>query len=140
MPLLEVLGADALYIGSAGKRADYTIGSFMTDECDHRPRLDALLDKYHDILTHRAPELAQAGIVKCTAGVRAHTPDGLPIIGQANDLGGYFNNCCYGSEGIIYSPIGGILIAELIAEGKIQTLTLEPFLLERFKPDKPNQD
>jgi sarcosine oxidase subunit beta len=140
MPLLEVLDVETLYIGSSGKRADYTIGSFKTDGYDHRPRLDTLLEKYHDILLYRAPALAQSGIVNCTAGVRAHTHDGLPIIGFVNNLEGYFNNCCYGSEGIIYSPIGGILLAELIAEGKTQTLSLEPFLLERFNLDETIRD
>ncbi len=132
MPLLEILDKDILYIGSSGKHADYTIGSFRTEQYEHRPQLNVVLDKYYDALMHRAPELVTVGIANCTAGVRAHTPDGLPIIGPANSVDGYFNNCCYGSEGIIFAPIGGMLISEFISDGKSHTLNLDPFLLERF--------
>lgn len=133
MPLIEIIDKTPLYVGSSEKRADYTLGSFQIDSYEHKPQLNMVIEKFFDYLYFRAPALAEAGIVDCTAGIRANSPDDFPIIGPVDSLRGYINNCCFGSEGIIFAPIGGQIVADYILKGVSEKLPLEPFLLKRFE-------
>jgi sarcosine oxidase subunit beta len=82
---------------------------------------------------HRAPILANARVIRGWAGLRPLTPDDYPILGSAPNVADFINACGFGGHGVMHAPIGGILIAELIADGHTTTLPLEPFRLERFE-------
>ncbi len=136
MPLIEVLNPVQIYIGSTGGRADYTVGSFETDRFEHKPDLMLLIKTHLDDLMHRAPALAEAGIVTCTAGIRSLTPDGLPILGPVEEVSGYINDCGWGGTGISHGPAGGQVIAECIAGTSNLPVSIEPFLMKRFQTAK----
>lgn len=80
----------------------------------------------------RAPILLEAKIVNGWAGLRALTPDDLPILGYAPGVEGFVNCCGWGGHGVMHAPAGGILTAELIADGKTTSMDLTPFQYERF--------
>lgn len=82
---------------------------------------------------HRAPILANARIIRGWVGLRALTPDDLPILGQAPGILGFVNCCGWGGHGVMHAPIGGLLTAETIADGRTTALDLGPFRIERFK-------
>jgi len=132
MPLLEILNPVVIYLGATGQRADYTVGSFPPTSFAHRPNLALLLKTHLADLEYRMPDVAQAGIIKCTAGIRAHSPDDLPILGPVKDVEGYYNNCGWDGHGVMHSPIGGQLVASCITGIEVPPIPIEPFLLNRF--------
>lgn len=81
----------------------------------------------------RAPVLLEATIVRGWAGLRALTPDDLPILGFAPGVEGFVNCCGWGGHGVMHAPAGGILTAEVIVDGKASSLDITPFRLERFQ-------
>lgn len=81
---------------------------------------------------HRAPALAETKFIRGWAGLRALTPDDLPVIGEAPNTRGFYNNCGWGGHGVMHGPIGGILTAEIIAGGRAKTMDASPFRVERF--------
>jgi glycine/D-amino acid oxidase-like deaminating enzyme len=91
------------------------------------------LNEVMDVALHRVPVLGEAGIASGWSGIRPLTPDGRPILGAMEGLEGYVNDCGWGGEGIMHSPIGGQLVAEWIHDGKTTTFPIEPFLLGRFE-------
>lgn len=94
------------------------------------------LNTVMEFALHRVPVLGEAGIASGWSGIRPLTPDGRPILGPVDGLEGYINDCGWGGEGIMHSPIGGQLVAEWICDGKTTTFPPEPFLLGRFSGNK----
>ncbi len=80
----------------------------------------------------RVPILENARFIRGWAGLRALTPDDLPIIGRAPGVDGFVNCCGWGGHGVMHGAVGGTLAAELIADGKTTTLDISPFRYERF--------
>lgn len=80
----------------------------------------------------RAPILLDAKILRGWAGLRALTPDDLPVLGYAPGIDGFVNCCGWGGHGVMHAPVGGILTAEIIADGKATSMDITPFKYERF--------
>jgi sarcosine oxidase subunit beta len=80
----------------------------------------------------RAPILLNAKILRGWAGLRALTPDDLPVLGYAPGVQGFVNCCGWGGHGVMHAPAGGILTAEIIADGKATSMDVTPFRYERF--------
>jgi len=74
-------------------------------------------------------------IIRCFAGLRPYTEDGLPILGKVEGIGGFIIAAGHEGDGIALAPITGKLIAELVIEGK-SSISLESFQLSRFKKYK----
>lgn len=83
------------------------------------------------------PRLKEAHIIRSFAGFRPYTPDGLPILGGVERVGGFVMAAGHEGDGIALSAVTGQLIAELIGEGET-CLSLEPFALERFHSPEPS--
>lgn len=81
----------------------------------------------------RAPILLEAKILRGWAGLRALTPDDLPILGLAPGVQGFANCCGWGGHGVMHAPAGGILTAEALVDGKTTSMDITPFRLERFQ-------
>lgn len=82
---------------------------------------------------HRAPILLDAKIIRGWAGLRALTPDDLPVLGYAPNVEGFVNCCGWGGHGVMHAPAGGILTAEIIADGRATSMDVTPFRYERFE-------
>lgn len=80
----------------------------------------------------RAPILLNAKILRGWAGLRALTPDDLPVLGYAPGVEGFVNCCGWGGHGVMHAPAGGILTAEIIADGHATSMDVTPFRYERF--------
>ncbi len=81
----------------------------------------------------RAPILLESKILRGWAGLRALTPDDLPVLGYAPGVEGFVNCCGWGGHGVMHAPTGGILTSELVADGKATTMDITPFRYERFQ-------
>ncbi len=111
------------------------MGMGVEESTTFEPQLDwEYLDAMIERALHRAPILANARAMRGWAGLRSLTPDDYPILGRASNVEGFINACGWGGHGVMHAPIGGRLIAELIADGKTTTMDLAPFRLERFAP------
>ena len=77
------------------------------------------------------PVFKNISIIRCFAGLRPYTEDGLPILGEVEGVTGFIMAAGHEGDGIALSPITGKLISELIIEGK-SSIPLEDFQLSRF--------
>lgn len=60
--------------------------------------------------------------------------DGEPILGQPGELPGLFVAVAFHSGGFAYNPVSGLLLAELIAEGRTE-IDISAFSPDRFNAD-----
>ncbi|HWM08409.1 MAG TPA: FAD-binding oxidoreductase [Solirubrobacteraceae bacterium] len=89
------------------------------------PRLAGLIAALH-------PRLADARIERCWAGLLDFASLEMPMAGplpaeDGTPLPGAFVGAGLTGHGHPYAPVLGMLLAELIARGRAQTLSLEPF-------------
>jgi sarcosine oxidase subunit beta len=82
---------------------------------------------------HRVPILERARIVRGWAGLYELSPDNHAIIGAFPELAGFICANGFSGHGFMHSPAAGILVAELIAEGKAKTIDIHPLRPERFR-------
>ena len=78
------------------------------------------------------PALASSQVIRCFAGLRPYTPDGLPILGPVDRVPGFVMAAGHEGDGIALSPITGFLIAQWIATGRTE-IPLGTFGLGRFE-------
>lgn len=89
--------------------------------------LDAIIER----ALHRAPALANARVMRGWAGLRSLTPDDYPVLGPVSTVPGFINNCGWGGHGVMHAPVGGQLVAELIADGATSTMDITQFRFDR---------
>jgi D-amino-acid dehydrogenase len=77
------------------------------------------------------PGLAGTETVETWTGLRPCTPDNLPFLGRAEPYRNVFVAAGHGQMGMGLAPVGGKLIAQLIA-GQPPDLDLAPFRVGRF--------
>ena len=92
------------------------------------------IEGMHHIINHVSailPWIRQLSFIRAFAGLRPHTPDGLPILGRAPGLDGFIIAAGHEGDGIALAPITGELIADLIVDNKTDPL-MDAYKLERF--------
>ena len=77
------------------------------------------------------PYLGDVHAIRTYAGLRPHTPDLLPIIGEAEAVEGFYVATGHEGEGITMGPITGKLISQIVT-GQDPELPLEELSLSRF--------
>ena len=78
------------------------------------------------------PKLADAKIVRTWAGYEDVSADGVPVLGEIEEVPGLITACAFTGHGFGISPIVGTLLAEIAREEKT-TLDLSAFRYDRFK-------
>lgn len=76
------------------------------------------------------PALRKLNLIRCWAGLEGRTPDFLPLLGQLDNIPGFYSACCI-KGGQTLGPLLGRTIAELIVDGKT-SLDLSGFDVNRF--------
>ncbi len=76
------------------------------------------------------PSLAKVKLLRHWGGIVDVTPDSSPIIGPSG-VDGLYLNCGWGTGGFKAIPVGGFLLAHLLATGSHHSLS-RPFDLDRF--------
>ncbi|MDI3480877.1 MAG: hypothetical protein PWQ97_532 [Tepidanaerobacteraceae bacterium] len=91
------------------------------------------------ILKHAAslvPVLKDVSIIRSFAGLRPYTPDGLPILGEVENLRGFIMSAGHEGDGIALSAITGKIISEIIVDGRTSlNIDMEKLSLSRFKKE-----
>ena len=81
----------------------------------------------------RMPALADAPIMRAWAGLYEMTPDQMGIISKVPGMAGLHVVAGFSGHGFMHGPIAGRLMAELVADGRAQTVDIAPLDIERFK-------
>ena len=101
------------------------------------PGFDESIDDAWE-LTHmeaavaRLPLLANARLQAHWAGLYEVTPDAHPIIGRIPELDNFIVVAGYSGHGFMHGPIAGLLVAEIILDGRAHTLDISELGYERF--------
>ena len=83
---------------------------------------------------HRAPVLEKARLARRGwAGLYSISPDHHAILGTFPERPGFICANGFSGHGFQHSPATGMLVAELITEGRTQTLDIGPLRPERFR-------
>ena len=82
------------------------------------------------------PPLEEASISHRWVGLYEMTPDRHPVIGSAPDVEGFYLACGFSGHGFQHAPVAGLLLAELIVDGRATTVDVSALGLERFASDR----
>jgi sarcosine oxidase, subunit beta len=89
------------------------------------------LEKVTEVAMRRLPRLAEAGIAHAWAGLYEVSPDGMPIIGPAKEVEGFYMINGFSGHGFQHSPAAGHILAEIISSGATAD-DISMFAYERF--------
>ena len=82
--------------------------------------------------TLRVPPLACAQVMRAYAGVRDLTPDYHGILGPAAQAPGFHVACGFSGHGFMHSPAIGILMTEMLLDGRATSMDISALSLDRF--------
>ena len=91
-------------------------------------------------LARRIPLMADAEFSAGYAGLYTSTPDSHPIIDAVEGIEGMYICTGFSGHGFKLSPMVGVLMAELILDGRATTIDISPLRRSRFEEGKPNSD
>ena len=80
----------------------------------------------------RLPLLARAGRRAHWAGLYEVTPDAHPIIGRVPEPDGFVVVSGFSGHGFMHGPIAGLLVSEIVLDGRAHTLDIDQLGYERF--------
>ncbi len=80
----------------------------------------------------RFPLLERAGLLREWAGLYEVTPDAHPVIDGLADPAGFYIVAGFSGHGFMHGPIAGLLIAEMILDGKARSLDVSQLRFNRF--------
>lgn len=79
-----------------------------------------------------APILARVSWEEERVGLIAFSMDGEPILGPVGRLPGFYVGCAFHSGGFAYNPVVGMLLADLVADGRT-SIDVRVFSPDRFE-------
>ena len=68
------------------------------------------------------------------ACMRPCPPDGLPYMGPIDDISGAYISAGHNCWGILWAPVSGKAMSELLIDGEASCVDLRPFSPSRFAP------
>ncbi len=90
-------------------------------------------------LARRIPVMAEAEYTTGYAGLYTSTPDSHPIMDKVEGIDGLYICTGFSGHGFKLSPMVGVLMAELILEGKATTIDISTLRMSRFREGELNQ-
>ncbi|NOQ63235.1 MAG: FAD-dependent oxidoreductase [Methyloprofundus sp.] len=77
------------------------------------------------------PQLKDVRIVRAWAGIEGFMPDNIPVIGASQQVKNGYHAFGFSAHGFQLSPVIGVILAQLILDGKTE-LSIEDFSISRF--------
>jgi sarcosine oxidase subunit beta len=93
------------------------------------------VDRAVDRICQRIPLMEQGSLHSTHGGIDGITPDQRAILGQAGP-DGFYLACGFSGTGFKIGPAVGLCMAELIVDGRAQSVDIAPFTLNRFAEGK----
>jgi len=90
-------------------------------------------------LARRIPVMAEAEFTTGYAGLYTSTPDSHPIMDKVEGIDGLYICTGFSGHGFKLSPMVGVLMAELMLEGKATTIDISTLRMSRFREGELNQ-
>jgi sarcosine oxidase subunit beta len=78
------------------------------------------------------PKIGDLRVVRQWGGSYNMSPDRQPILGDTDELEGFYLACGFSGHGFMFAPMTGLLLSEVILKEKT-TIDLESLSLSRFK-------
>ncbi len=83
-------------------------------------------------LARRIPSLADAEFSTGYAGLYTSTPDSHPVIDAVDGIDGLYVCTGFSGHGFKLSPMVGVLVAELLLDGRADSIDISPLRMARF--------
>lgn len=85
---------------------------------------------------HRVPVFEEVHIARGWAGLYEISPDNHAILGKVPEVEDFILAVGFSGHGFQHGPAAGMVIAELILNGKSESIDIRPLSLSRFKEGK----
>ncbi|MGC8779536.1 MAG: NAD(P)/FAD-dependent oxidoreductase [Anaerolineae bacterium] len=104
---------------------------------DEQPGFDQTVDhawteRHLEVAMWRFPLLERAGLLREWAGLYEVTPDAHPVIDGLADPAGFYIVAGFSGHGFMHGPAAGLLMAELILDGRAHSLDIRQLRFSRF--------
>ena len=83
-------------------------------------------------IARRIPAMADAEFATGYAGLYTQTPDSHPVIDRVDGVDGLYICTGFSGHGFKLSPAVGLLVSELVLDGRAQTIDIGPLRMSRF--------
>ena len=83
-------------------------------------------------IARRIPAMADAEFATGYAGLYTQTPDSHPVIDRVEGVEGLYVCTGFSGHGFKLSPAVGLLVSELVLDGKASTIDITPLRMSRF--------
>jgi sarcosine oxidase, subunit beta len=98
---------------------------------------EAELEPLIERASRRIPKLANAEVMRGVTGVYDMTPDSRPLLGAVPGIDGLYLCAGFSGMGFKISPAVGLVMSELLVDGRSVTMDISPFRPSRFAEGRP---
>ena len=98
---------------------------------------DESLEEIIERACRRVPKLQRAEVMRGVTGVYDMTPDSRPLLGEIPSVRGLYVCAGFSGMGFKISPAIGLVISELVLDGRAAAVNLDPFRPNRFAENSP---
>jgi sarcosine oxidase, subunit beta len=98
---------------------------------------DESLEEIIERACRRVPKLAGAEVMRGVTGVYDMTPDSRPLLGEIPGIGGLYVCAGFSGMGFKISPAVGLVMSELVLDGKGKSVNISAFRPNRFVENQP---
>lgn len=98
---------------------------------------DESLEEIIERACRRVPKLAGAEVMRGVTGVYDMTPDSRPLLGEIPEIGGLYVCAGFSGMGFKISPAIGLVMSELVLDGKGRAVDINAFRPDRFADNQP---
>jgi glycine/D-amino acid oxidase-like deaminating enzyme len=87
----------------------------------------------------RVPLMEEAQYSSGYAGLYTNTPDSHPVIDRVEGIEGLYVCTGFSGHGFKLSPVVGVVMTELVLDGRATTIDISPLRMSRFREGRLNQ-
>jgi glycine/D-amino acid oxidase-like deaminating enzyme len=98
---------------------------------------DESLEGIIERASQRVPQLQGAEVMRGVTGVYDMTPDSRPLLGQVPGIAGLYVCAGFSGMGFKISPAIGVVMSELVLDGRSKTVDISAFAPNRFAENRP---
>lgn len=98
---------------------------------------DDSLEEIIERACRRVPKLARAEVMRGVTGVYDMTPDSRPLLGEMCGISGLYVCAGFSGMGFKISPAIGLVMSELVIDGKAKSVDISAFRPNRFADKQP---
>jgi sarcosine oxidase subunit beta len=98
---------------------------------------DESLEEIIERACRRVPKLARAEVMRGVTGVYDMTPDSRPLLGEVPGIGGLYVCAGFSGMGFKISPAIGLVMSELVLDGRGKCVDIDAFRPSRFAEKHP---